>query len=408
MARLARLADGSLLAMGGGTCCAAVRTETCERMDLGTLMWSYTGSMLNPCEFPPSALLHTGNVLATWSPPQLYDPATGLWQATGNFIQSTRGWPDHSDHSLVVLGDGRALAMGIRKPAGTTNSIMGEIFDPVTESWSLTSNPGVVRFQTEVTQLPEGRVLVAGGETQAAPPPLPDVLGIVKWCDLYDIATNTWRRVADMTWFREYHAVTLLVPDGRVLTTGGTRIKFQYGPTTADIEALSPPYLFRGLRPQITQICTRQARRGQMIALEVFPAMTPTSAVLMGHGAHTHWVDGGVPRQLVLPVQQAASSVCVTLPTDPNVLPLGYYMLFAMVDDIPSVANTVRVSDDASVPLGDFDANDQVDPADVGPFVAVLLGSDSSCASIFLADLDQNGTADGRDVQPFVTAIVGF
>jgi alkylation response protein AidB-like acyl-CoA dehydrogenase len=49
--------------------------------------------MLNVCEFPPSALLYTGEVLATWSPPQLYNPQSGQWRATGNFVQPTRGWP---------------------------------------------------------------------------------------------------------------------------------------------------------------------------------------------------------------------------------------------------------------------------------------------------------------------------
>src|SRR5690606_17161554 len=117
-----------------------------------------------------------------------------------------------------------------------------------------TSNPGLVRFQTEVVQLPDGRVLAAGGEAKEPNPPVDDVLGIVKWSDLYDPNTDAWRRVADMNWFREYHAVTLLLPDGRVATTGGTRIKFQYGPTSADIEAFVPPYLFRGVRPQITSM----------------------------------------------------------------------------------------------------------------------------------------------------------
>ena len=68
---LARLADGSLLVMGGGTAPSAQRTETCERFDLLTETWSYTGSMLNPTEFPPSALLYNGKVLMTWWPPQL-------------------------------------------------------------------------------------------------------------------------------------------------------------------------------------------------------------------------------------------------------------------------------------------------------------------------------------------------
>ena len=66
--------------------------------------------MLNPSEFSPGALLTTGEVLITWSPPQLYDVTSGQWRATGNFVQPNRGWPNHSDHSTVVLADGRVLA----------------------------------------------------------------------------------------------------------------------------------------------------------------------------------------------------------------------------------------------------------------------------------------------------------
>ncbi len=68
---MSRLADGSFVVMGGGQCCDAARTDTAERFDLATQTWSYTGSMINPAEFPPSALLYTGEVLITWSPPQL-------------------------------------------------------------------------------------------------------------------------------------------------------------------------------------------------------------------------------------------------------------------------------------------------------------------------------------------------
>jgi len=55
------------------------------------------------------------------------------------------------------------------------------------------------------------------------------VLGLVRRTDLFEPATLAWRRVTDTPQFREYRAVTLLLPDARVLTTGGTRIKFQIG-----------------------------------------------------------------------------------------------------------------------------------------------------------------------------------
>lgn len=241
--------------------------------------------------------------------------------------------------------------MGILKGA-TDNSVMAEVYEPSTESWALLSSPGLVRFQSEVVQLPDGRILVAGGETEASPPPVPTTLGIVKWTDIYDPSGDTWRRVADTNHFREYHAVTLLVPDGRVLTTGGTRIKFQVGPTSNDIEAFSPPYLFRGVRPEITSVSSTQPRRGDTMMLGISPDTQITSAVLLGIQTTTHWVDAGVPRRQVLPVVQADGQVEIVLPTDPNLLPLGHYMLFAMVDDIPSEAVVVQVLEADATPAG--------------------------------------------------------
>lgn len=142
---MARLADGSLLAMGGGTRPDAARTATCERLNPATMTWSWTGSMLNPSEFTPAALLTTGEVLITWSPPQLYNPATGQWRATGNFVQAARGWPDHSDHSLIVLADGRAAAIGIERDGGAGYAAMSEIYNPATGAWSLGTSPALLR-----------------------------------------------------------------------------------------------------------------------------------------------------------------------------------------------------------------------------------------------------------------------
>ncbi|MHC4513495.1 MAG: galactose oxidase-like domain-containing protein [Planctomycetota bacterium] len=339
---LARLADGSPLVLGGGQRPNASRTATVERYDLVSGKWQWAASMKQASEFSPSALLYTGEVLKTWSPPELYDPKNNKWRATSNFVQPSRQWPGHSDHSLVVLEDGRALAVGIA-PQTSGKPVMGEIYDPKTGKWSLTANAGLPRLQTEVIQLPDGRILVAGGEAAVSPIPVSNKFGIVKWSELYDVARNRWRRVADMLYFREYHAVTLLVPDGRVITTGGTVIKFRNKPVTADIEAFEPPYLFRGVRPTITGISATSCVRGQRVSLSIHPATSVTSVVLVGFGAHTHWLDSGVKRRLVLPVQQIGTRASVTLPKDPNVLPLGHYMLFAMVDDIPSVARVVQV-----------------------------------------------------------------
>jgi hypothetical protein len=97
------------------------------------------------------------------------------------------------------------------------------------------------------------------------------------------------------------------------------------------------------VRPRIDNLSAAVFLRGATVTFDVFPATTVTSVVLLGTGVTTHWVDGGVPRRLVLPVQQSGIAVTCTLATDPDMLPVGHYFLFAMVDDIPSVAPIVRV-----------------------------------------------------------------
>lgn len=340
---LARLSDGGVLVMGGGQSPDASRTETCERLDLATLTWSYTAPLENPLEFPPAALLFDGTVLQTWGgQPERYDPATGTWSVTGDFVFPDRGWPGHSDHGLLVLDDGRGLAVGVN-PLSQPGAEMTELYDPATGSWSLGTSPDLRRFQCEVVQLPDGRVFVGGGDKGFEGGAEPDVLGIVRRCDLHDPASGAWRRVADTPNFREYHALSLLLPDGRVAVTGGTRIKFQVGPTTADVDAYLPPYLFRGVRPDLSGLTDTTPGRGATLEVEVFPDTTLTSVVLMGLQSTTHWVDGGIPRRLELDVTHAGLRATFDLPADPDLLPLGWYLLFGMVDDIPSEGIVLRI-----------------------------------------------------------------
>ena len=396
-AGLTRLNDGALLLMGGGTAPSAERTDTCELFDIGTETWSYTGSMVAPCEFPPAALLHNGKILATWAVPQLFDPNTGTWETTGAFVQPNRGWPGHSDHSIVVLSDGRALALGTRSTDLAAPN-MGEIYDPTTETWSLTSNAGLVRDQPEVVQLPDGRIFVGAG--RATPPiPVPDVLGRVLWTDLYDPSTDEWRRVADMQIFREYHAVTLLIPDGRVITTGGTVIDFAVGPTSADIEAYAPPYLFRGVRPTIAGISQTTIPRGATIELDITPATALTSIVLMGTEVATHWVTGGIPRRVELDTTFDGVGWTVTLPSDPDLLPIGHYTLFAMVDDIPSKGVIVNVVPAADVDFIRADCNGDatVNLADAVSVLNALFGGSGDPACADACDSNDDGSSDIAD-----------
>src|SRR5262249_28725355 len=120
-------------------------------------------------------------------------------------------------------------------------------------------------------------------------------------------------------------------------------IKFQVPPTN-EIEAYSPPYLFRGVRPSLSSFSSSTIGRGDTVTFTVSPATTLTSVVLMGLQSTTHWVDAGIPRRLELSVTQVGNQAAVTMPAGPDLLPLGWYMLFGMVDDIPSEAQIIQLA----------------------------------------------------------------
>ncbi len=52
--------------------------------------------------------------------------------------------------------------------------------------------------------------------------------------------------------------------------------------------------------------------------------------------------------------------------------------------------------------FGDFDGDEQVGPSDVGPFVAVLVGTDTDPLHLCIADVNDDGAANGADIDLFV------
>jgi hypothetical protein len=353
-----------LLLFGGGQQPTLGRTDTCEILDLTTRQSTLTGTLLKAGGFGPAVLLYTGKVLLTWEPPQLYDPVSEMWELAAPFLQPNRatleGCPlphnpppgqippagDHPDHTAIFLPDGRVAAIGIRRTALGNPGSMVEIYDPNDNSWSLGSSPETIRSMPEVLMLPTGKILVTGGKKEDFDSPDPTN----EWCqlkrtDLYDPDADSWRRLADMGDFREYHAVTFLLPDGRVLTTAGTNQPGLNPPPTANkhIEAFSPPYLFRGVRPHIDSLSATRFQNSGSFTMTVSRTNAVTSVVLIGMSAISHWMDGGVPRLLSLDFNQVGNQVTAEAPADPVVAPVGYYLLFAMVDDIPSEGRIVSI-----------------------------------------------------------------
>ena len=344
------LPDGELLAVGGGGLDNPVRIRTSEVFDPASMTWRRVGDVEIGNEVSPVALLYTGEVLMTHRPPQLYNPDTQQWRRAADFVQGNR-MPDgdHSDHEIVLVPDGKVVAIGYKSFTPGNPGNLVEIYDPISDTWQLGANRAPVRSRASLVLLPDKRILVLGGFKEQQDDPTPtNAWGYMKLAETYDPASDTWRRMADLNIAREYHAMPVLVPDGRVVVTGG---EGQPGvePEESIVEIFSPPYLFRGVRPELSTLAQTAFQRGGRIPFRVTRTAAPTRIVLMGTSANTHFMESGNARYLELPFEQDGEEVVAQLPADPIRLPLGFYILFAMVGDIPSVGQIVQIEPGTSV-----------------------------------------------------------
>ena len=142
----------------------------------------------------------------------LFDPAAATWTSVApmNVIRSS--------HTATLLADGRVLVAGgstVSSAAATgyVNNTSAEIYDPVANMWTAAPPMNVARSHHTATRLPDGKVLVVGGE---------NVLYLVEpSAEVYDPVANTWTatRLAPIS-PRSQHTATLL-PSGLVLIAGG-------------------------------------------------------------------------------------------------------------------------------------------------------------------------------------------
>jgi galactose oxidase len=191
--------------------------------------------------------------------------------------------------------------------------------------------------------LPDGKVMVAGG--QARPVPFSDDTAALT-PELWDPATEAFTPLASNTIPRTYHSVALLLPDGRVMVGGGGLCG---GCSTNhfDAEIFTPPYLLNAdgtarTRPTITS-APATATAGTTIPVATGQAVTNYSLVRMSSVTHT--VNTDQRRIPLTPSSKSGNTAQLPLPADRGVLVPGFYMLFALdAAGVPSVAKTIRIS----------------------------------------------------------------
>jgi hypothetical protein len=189
------------------------------------------------------------------------------------------------------------------------------------------------RKQHTATLLPDGRVLVTGGSrgTESANDQSTDPAFAA---EVYDPATNQWQTWASFTRFRGYHSTALLLPDGRILSAGG-----DYGGPSAEV--FSPPYL-NGGRPTITA-APASAAYGQTFSVSTPQASGISKVTIISLSSVTHAFNQN-QRINKLNFTKGSGVLNVTAPPNSNVCPPGYYMLFVLdAAGAPSVAKMIRI-----------------------------------------------------------------
>ncbi|TMI03992.1 MAG: DUF1929 domain-containing protein, partial [Betaproteobacteria bacterium] len=151
---------------------------------------------------------------------------------------------------------------------------------------------------------------------------------------MWDPATESWTTMASAQAVRLYHSAALLLPDGRVLTTGGDDI--------TQVELYSPPYLFAGARPTITS-APAVVSFGQSYFVETPDAANIAKVRWIRLGSVTHAFNMN-QRINSLSFSQAPGGLNVVSPSNPNLAPPGHYLLFILnANGVPSIAKIVQL-----------------------------------------------------------------
>ncbi|WP_211211917.1 galactose oxidase-like domain-containing protein [Deinococcus apachensis] len=413
-------ADGRLMVVGGdrppdGGVTMGMGSNTLNIFDAKSRQWRSGAPMANGRWYPSATTLATGEILAVAGEndmgfgnpnriPEVYR-ADGTWHQLTGINRETPGYPwlfvvpdpEGKDPNGRVFFAGPTTTLGYIDTSGATGG-----------SWQdLRERDEILRQYGTAVMYNQGKILVmGGGGVDIGSPEYPTNTAVV--IDLAKLnagAPDAVRATEPMHYARRQLNATLL-PDGKVLVTGGTQAQGASeangclsngvcgdlqvyaaevwdpstehwtelasmtkprlyhstavllpdgrvlsagggaGANTADqqnAEIFSPPYLFQTtVKRPVIAKVPAQVRYGQRFTLNTSDAASIDQVTWIRLSSTTHAFNMN-QRINFLPFTRGSGSLSITAPARAVDAPPGHYMLFILSRGVPSVARIVQV-----------------------------------------------------------------
>lgn len=359
------LPDGDVLTLSGNLADGFPAT-TVERFEGGTGTWeTMPGADREMDMYPRVHVLPDGRVVRVGQERAtlFLDPGTGTW-SDGPLALHGQRWGGTSallpglDRVLVVGGGSMGLGGEGGDTAGLlrddTDGVLENLVDGTVQGTSPATNTAEVldlsgetpvwrevgsmlfdRRDHSATILADGSVAVFGGAYGFEPIPGWGETALTP--ERFDPTSETWSLLAPPERHRGYHQASVLLPDGRVLVAGGD---FEWGTGTTEpilvhtAELYSPPYLFQGPRPVITD-APATVGYGGSFAVASHDAASIDQVALVRLGSVTHSVNTD-QRFVTLDFERHGNALVVDGPVDGAQAPPGPYFLVVLDDGVPS------------------------------------------------------------------------
>ena len=285
------------------------------------------------------------------SAPQQVFPNHGSSSALLPMRLPEDGW-GYSNGSVAIVAGAHHTPMASRV----------DVYDPATDAWRAPIETSGPRHHPSTVLLPDGRLLILAGYDDESPV---SQTGFAEYVDPRNNFAMS-KGSARMPEVRGYHTVTALLPDGRVLVGGGN-VDDRDAREQSNFRYYSPDYMFKP-RPQFTLAQDSMALGGRSV-ISVPHQTVVAEAALVGLASMTHSYDMNQRhvqvrvtnmhitlksvsgRSMPASAQECAGTpdLCsdlyaVDAPTSAETTPPGHYMLFILDGGrVPSTGRIVRL-----------------------------------------------------------------